>query len=115
MPKIGDEAVRDIEHRMGYARETRPQLDPRLRQLEPPDQRGSRVGRERRVSPAQYGEAEERITDCAGDPDLIVRPCAAAADLSPDGDVANGGQRQYRRSAGRDRAAAEEIEPATAR
>src|SRR5438067_1575435 len=111
MPEVGDKSVGYIGHRMRDAGQSQPQFDTWFRQLKVSDQVDALFGRERRVTAAQNRKAEKGVADRVRDPDLVSRTGAAAADLGAGIDFADYGQRQHRRSVGRDRVAAEKIDP----
>ena len=110
MAEIGDEAIRDVQHRMGDAGETRAQFSARFGQLKAPGQRRPVGRREGRVTAAQHLEPEERVADCAADPDLVAGLRAAPANLGAASNLAERGQRQHRRPRCRDRIATEQID-----
>src|SRR5712691_1327936 len=92
MAEIGDQPIRDVEHRVRDAGETRSQLDARLGQLKALGERRPVGRRESRQATAQHLKPEERVTDRAADPDPVAWARAAAAELGAGSDLAERGQ-----------------------
>src|SRR5436305_4883999 len=109
MPKIRYEAVGDVAHRMRNAGETGAEHGARLGELKAGGERSTCFRGELGVAAAQHGKPEMGIADRAADPNAVAWPGPPATDLASDGNVADRGQRQDRRSFGRDRVAAEKM------
>ena len=111
--EIGQKTVRDIDHRARDAAQQRAEFGARIGQAEAADQMFAMLGRQFPVASAQHPQPEKRIANRAGDPYKIARLGAAAPDFRACRDLADGGQRQDRRTVGGDRVAAQQVDPET--